>query len=373
MFLCVMNNLDHQHPRLILMLKYPQAGGVKTRLVPALGAQRAGELYRALVRHTLNEVERLTPHEQIAVEVRIAGAPDAEAARDWLGKGLRLLPQGEGGLGQRMERAVCNAFAEGSSRVVVIGADCPELTPDHLHAAFRALESTDVVLGPAADGGYYLIGMRAFLPELFRGIEWSSALVMEQTLAAARGAGAGFQLLETLHDLDRPEDLPFWARTDSAKAAGAGRISVIIPALNEAQHLLPTLEAARRGQPHEIIVVDGGSTAKTMEMARSSDAIVFSDPPCRARQMNLGAASATGEYLLFLHADTLLPPGYAAQIPPLLAEHRVVGGAFRFAIAGEFAGRWLVEHATNWRALWRQFPYGDQGLFLRREIFNQLR
>ncbi len=357
--------------RLILMLKYPQAGEVKTRLIPALGGRRACELYRALVRHTLNEVERFTAQEQVSVEARVADVPVDGAVSQWL-EGVHFRLQGDGSLGQRMERAVQDAFADGAPSVVVIGADCPQLTRERLRAAFRALESKDVVLGPATDGGYYLIGMRRFLPELFRGIHWSSALVLEQTLTALRQARIEGQLLDTLHDLDRPEDLPCWAQTHSAKATGKGKISVIIPALNEASHLKQTLEAAQRGHPHELIVVDGGSTDETMEVARSLDSIVVSGPGCRAQQMNLGAAIATGEHLLFLHADTLLPSDYSPQVSSLLNEPGVVGGAFTFAVACDFAGRRLIERATNWRARRRQFPYGDQGLFLRLEMFNQL-
>ncbi|MCI0538139.1 MAG: TIGR04282 family arsenosugar biosynthesis glycosyltransferase [Verrucomicrobiales bacterium] len=308
------------------MLKYPQPGAVKTRLIPALGERRACELYRALVRLTLDEVGRLSAFRRVSLEVRIAGAPDDESVCQWLGPSVRFSAQGEGDLGQRMERAVREAFAEGTSSVVVIGADCAELTAERLHSAFRALESKDAVLGPAVDGGYYLIGMRRFGPELFREIQWSSERVLEQTLAAARMARIECELLDTLHDLDRPEDLFLWAQTRSAQSAGKGRISIIIPALNEAQVLPRTLEAAQRGELHEIIVVDGGSADHTGEVARSMEAVVLDAPRCRAKQVNIGAAAATGEYLLFLHADTLLPSDYSSPVRALLGKPGVVGG-----------------------------------------------
>lgn len=223
--------------KLILILKYPRPGAVKTRLIPALGEWRACELYRALVRHTLGEAQRFSSKSTVSLAARVANAPDDDAVRQWLGEGIPYEPQGEGDLGQRMERVVHDEFAEGASPVVLIGADCPELTAEHLHAAVRALEGKDVVLGPAADGGYYLIGMRRLVPELFRGIQWGSGLVLDQTLTAARKTRVECQLLDTLHDLDRPEDLSFWAQTRTAQLAGKGRISIIIPALNEAQNL----------------------------------------------------------------------------------------------------------------------------------------
>jgi rSAM/selenodomain-associated transferase 2/rSAM/selenodomain-associated transferase 1 len=358
-------------PRVIVMLKYPQAGAVKTRLVPALGEQRACELYRALVHHTLREVKRFTTQEGASVQVRIAGAPDCQTTRQWLGAEMSA-PQGDGDLGQRMERAVQEAFEGGAPAAIVIGADCPELGAGHLAAALRVLERKDVVLGPAADGGYYLLGMRRFIPELFRGIEWSSERVLDQTLAALRQLRVECELLDTLHDIDRAKDLPFWAETNSARAMGRGKVSVIVPALNEVAHLPATLEAAQRGEPHEIIVVDGGSADDTAKIARSLDCIVLNGPRCRAQQMNVGAVMATGEYLLFLHADTLLPADYVTHVRQILAQPEAVGGAFMFATSDDFAGRKLVERATNWRARLWQFPYGDQGLFLRRNSYKQI-
>lgn len=158
------------NPHLILMLKYPVPGAVKTRLVPALGERRASELYRAMVRHTLDETRRFAAKSAVSLTARVAGGLDDEAVRQWLGGAVRFRSQGDGDLGLRMERAVKDAFAEGASSVVVIGADCPELTVKHLDAAFRALDGDEAVFGPAADGGYYLIGLRRWIPELFREI-----------------------------------------------------------------------------------------------------------------------------------------------------------------------------------------------------------
>ncbi len=357
--------------RLILMLKFPRPGAVKTRLIPALGAERACELYCALVRHTLATAAELAEHTDIAIEVRLAGASDETAARAWLGDAVAIREQGGGDLGARMERATSAALAEGAVAVVVIGADCPQLTAAHLSAAFAALRDHDLVLGPAEDGGYYLIGLRRPQPALFSGIAWSTATVLAETLAAAQRAALSCHLLERLGDVDEPDDLAVWAETSAAQATGRDRVSVIIPVLNEAAHLPATLASIRRGDPHEVIVVDGGSADGTPELARTHGAIVLAAPPGRAAQMNRGAASATGERLLFLHADTLLPDGYAAHVRATLAQPGVVAGAFGFAIAENFFGRAWIERTTNARARRWQLPYGDQALFLRRETFRQ--
>jgi len=352
------------------MLKFPRPGAVKTRLIPAVGAERACELYRALVRHTLATAAELARLADVAVEVRLADAPDAEAARGWLGEGVAIREQGDGDLGARMERATREALAEGAAAAVVIGADCPQLTAADLGATLDMLRENDVVLGPAVDGGYYLVGLRRPQPELFHDVAWSTASVLTQTLAAAKRSALKCHLLKRLGDVDEPDDLATWAATPAAQALGRDRVSIIVPTLNEAQHLPGALAAALRGDPHEVIVVDGGSTDGTPEIARARGAIVLASPPGRATQMNRGAAIATGERLVFLHADTLLPVGYAAHVREMLAPPGVVAGAFGFAIAEDFSGRAWIERATNARARRWQLPYGDQALFLRRETFR---
>lgn len=354
------------------MLKYPRPGAVKTRLIPSLGQQRACDLYRKLVDHTLGQARQFAATLPGALTVSVEGAPNEEAVREWLGPGLRFLAQLGGDLGQRMEHASRNAFHRGAAAVVVIGADCPELEQRHLREALLTLASHDLVFGPAADGGYYLIGLRKLLPELFHDIEWSSERVLEQSTRAARAAGATWQLLETLRDVDLPQDLSCWADSAPGQNAGQGQLCVVIPALNEAQHLPASIASARRDADSQVMVVDGGSTDETEAVARSLSAIVLRAPRGRARQMNEGAAAAAAEFLLFLHADTQLPPGYGGEVRELLSRPGVMAGAFQFAIAEEIPGRRWIERGTNWRARRWQLPYGDQGLFLRRRTFKQL-
>ena len=159
---------------------------------------------------------------------------------------------------------------------------------------------------------------------------------------------------------------------EATEDADQSRISVIIPALNEAAHIAATLHAARAGRPHELIVVDGGSTDDTSAVARAAGATVIQSKPGRARQMNAGAAQATGNILLFLHADTLLPKDWPPVVHETLGQPRAVAGSFGFRVAESFAGRRLVEWATNRRSRWLQNPYGDQTQFLRRALFEEL-
>jgi rSAM/selenodomain-associated transferase 2 len=146
-------------------------------------------------------------------------------------------------------------------------------------------------------------------------------------------------------------------------------ISIIIPTRNEAATIAATLTRAQHPAVKEILVVDGGSTDNTRELAGQLGARVLRSAPGRARQMNLGATLAQGEILLFLHGDTLLPVEFATQIPALLRAPGVIAGAFRLAIDQPGAGVRLVEKGANIRSTLMQMPYGDQGLFLHRQKF----
>jgi rSAM/selenodomain-associated transferase 2 len=175
-----------------------------------------------------------------------------------------------------------------------------------------------------------------------------------------------------LEDIDRPEDLPAWRRIAAAEDCRLDRVSVIIPALNEERHIAATLSAVAQSPCHEVIVIDGGSTDTTVQHAKKAGVTVLDSKPGRARQMNAGAVRAEGSSLLFLHADTLLPRGWAEVVPRTLSAPGVVAGAFRFRIADSFAGKSFVEWATGFRSRWLQRPYGDQGLFLSRALFEEM-
>jgi rSAM/selenodomain-associated transferase 2 len=254
---------------------------------------------------------------------------------------------------------------------VVIGSDCPSLTPEVIFEAFARLTETPAVLGPARDGGYYLIGLNRPMPELFRGIAWGTDRVLVDSLAALDQRGCQRALLKPLADIDRPEDLPDWSRIDAADN-NLDRISVIIPALNEEAHIAATLDAVGRSQCEEMIVVDGGRTDATVELTQKQGMTVLVSTPGRARQMNAGAARAKGGSLLFLHADTLLPLGWKQVVVRTLRTPGVAAGAFRFRIAGNFRGRSFIEWTTGIRSRWLQKPYGDQGLFVTRALFEEL-
>jgi rSAM/selenodomain-associated transferase 2 len=150
------------------------------------------------------------------------------------------------------------------------------------------------------------------------------------------------------------------------------KISVIIPALNEASNLPQTLASVRASHDTEVIVVDGGSQDATIEVAKAFQAKVIAAPPGRAMQMNWGAQAAAGDILLFLHADTRLPPQWDERVQQTLNQPGVVAGAFHLAIEGEEPGLRWVEWGVGVRSRLFQMPYGDQAIFLTAKVFHGL-
>jgi hypothetical protein len=192
---------------LIVFAKAPEPGKVKTRLAHELGDLEAARIYRALGRRVVDRV-RGGPYRTIVYF-------DPPEARDdvvrWLGApGIELVPQPEGDLGARIVRAFERGFELGE-RVCAIGTDSPDLDRARVETAFDSLERSGgpaAVLGPATDGGYYLVGLRRPEPRLFTEIPWSTGAVLPATLARAGELGIVVELLPPLGDVDRPEDVP---------------------------------------------------------------------------------------------------------------------------------------------------------------------
>jgi rSAM/selenodomain-associated transferase 1 len=196
---------------LLLFSRYPQPGRTKTRLIPHLGPAGAAALQRQMTEHVLAQVLEASRHLPLAVEVHFDGGSLAQM-QSWLGDrpGLGYYPQGAGDLGARLAAAFGRSFAAGRSGAIAIGSDCPALALSHLSAAAAALQRTEIVLGPATDGGYYLIGLRQPQPALFHGIDWGTERVLAQTLAAIHTQQLTVELLTPLTDVDLPEHLPQW-------------------------------------------------------------------------------------------------------------------------------------------------------------------
>lgn len=197
-----MSDLDEL---LAVFARAPELGRVKTRLSPPLTADEALELHRALVEDTLEKldaIERPGLSRVLLLTRPLLHGNDLDIPRSWT-VGI----QSGGDLGERLASVFYNSFRRGARKVLILGSDSPTLPREVIQDAFDGLERADVVVGPATDGGYYLIGAKLFLPELFRGISWGSAEVLQQTKRALQVLGTRFELLVPWYDIDRAQDL----------------------------------------------------------------------------------------------------------------------------------------------------------------------
>lgn len=194
---------------LFLFTRFPQPGRTKTRLIPALGAIGAADLQRQMTEHLFRRFQQVCQRRSLALEVHFAGG-NLVQMRQWLGDTVMLTPQCQGDLGARLTVALQRGFDGGLQRIIVIGSDCPDIDEVQIARALALLKTHDVVLGPAVDGGYYLIGLNRLYAPLFENIPWSTARVLERTRAIAHQSNLSVALLNPLSDIDRPEDLPLW-------------------------------------------------------------------------------------------------------------------------------------------------------------------
>ena len=188
-------------PRIIIFVKAPRPGFVKTRLAAAIGNEAACGAYRQLAETVVANLAPL-PH----TELRFTPDDAENEIAHWLSDDWTARPQGEGDLGERMHRA----FTEANGPAIIIGSDCPQVELSDLRTAAKTLQARDAVIGPATDGGYWLIALNAPCPALFENIKWSTSDVLPKTLEKANEAGLSVQLLRELTDVDTGEDWQRW-------------------------------------------------------------------------------------------------------------------------------------------------------------------
>jgi len=364
--------------RLIIFTRYPKTGTTKTRLIPVLGAEGAANLQRKMTEHTLKQVKTVSTPDKVTVEVRYDGGNE-DLMRRWLGSKFEYVLQGDGDLGYRMQRAFEDAFKSGAAAAVIIGTDIPDLAAVDIIKAFAALKQKKMVLGPAKDGGYYLIGLQknAFLQavaELFSGIKWGEHDVLKKTLSISNRLGLSYFLLDEMDDVDRPEDIFIWERFQvlGHRDVIPDGISVIIPALNEADNIADTMANIGHEKNREVIIVDGGSIDNTVSIAKKLGAKIIQSSPPRSRQMNQGANAASKDILLFLHADTLLPENFDRHVIGALVQPGVAAGSFELRVDSPVPSLRFIERIANWRSRCFKMPYGDQAIFMFSKVFHQM-
>lgn len=359
---------------LIVFARAPVMGRAKTRLIPALGPEGAAELYRCFLLDTIETLRDLDADVAIAaaegedVELLAAASPHTE-----------LTVQRGANLGERLANALRAALTRGYSGAVVIGSDSPDLSAHLITRAIELIASHDLVLGPCADGGYYLIGVGAHsdvpLSDLLRDIEWSGTTVLADTLDRAKQLGLKVVLLDPWHDVDTPADLQLlrdrlmgkalagepiicrrtweWLGIGLHEAQSQLHTTVIIPALNEEQSIGIVLDAIPAELAADVVVVDNGSTDRTAEIARAHGAKVVYEP-----ERGYGAACLAGiaaiqdaEVVAFLDADFSDDPVKLRElVAPILAGNadlvigsRMLGKRERGALPlHSLFGNWLA-------------------------------
>lgn len=357
-----------------IFAKPPEPGRVKTRLAPTLGTRGAAELARAFLIDTCATARALpwaTPI--LATTAPLDGVLAAEIR-------LPTWPQGDGDLGARIERVLRHALTR-APFAIAIGADSPGLPSRLIEEARDALAVVDAAIGPTLDGGFYVLALRRCPEGLLSQLPWSQPGTFAKTLERLRAQGLTVRILAPWFDVDRPADLvrlrelledPEIVAPATRRCLRSPQISVIMPVLDEERRVARAIdEALAVPGVREVIVVDGGSTDRSVEIARTRSVQVIEAPRGRARQMNAGAAIARSGTLLFLHADTRLPHNAARHIDDAFADPDVVAGAFRTWTVADAPAPWFapIFHVADVRSRYSHLPYGDQAMFVRAQAF----
>ncbi|XP_070557889.1 uncharacterized protein [Ptychodera flava] len=389
--------LQTKKNRIILFTRYPTPGLTKTRLIGELGETGAARLQHYMTDHMVDVVTNVQQHcPDICVEIDYCGGNEQDI-KYWFDRKTSLKciwnEQQPGNLGDKMSSAFRNSFQQGAENVLIIGSDIPGINRDLLREAFTTLQDSatkdNLLLGPALDGGYYLIGLNQInsskLENLLQGIDWGTEKVREQQEERAKSVGISVcHLSKVLQDVDTIDDLPVVEEFMgiSVQQIKSPRLSVVIPVLNgvdEIQNAIATLiKRCSWPQFMEIIVCDGGSEDGTFEKVEE---IAKSETKCpikvvrssrgRGKQQNAGFSHSSGDVLLFLHADTLVPERFFEEILLVLGTPGVSAGAYALDFDKLYSDK-MIRWTARKRATKYELPYGDQGIFLTRQMFEKL-
>ena len=374
---------------LIIFTREPEEGRTKTRLMPYFSPAQCAELHRCMLKDISKEMQKADA--DIFVAYTCGDGPDdpGEPAflRSIVKRNTVFIRQRGEDIGSRMRNAFDDVLGSGYSKAVLIGTDIPGIRSETIDSALELLDSTDVVMGPTEDGGYYLIGMKSVHPEAFDVRTYGVSTVFDETIASIRKAGLSAGLVSAYPDIDTPEDLAGFRRmmrrdprlrrsyTGRFLAAGSG-ISVIVPVYNEASEIgRLTDQLMPYRNECEIIMVDGGSTDGTAELIADmtgtgrdeSSIMLLKTAKGRAVQMNAGARASSGDILFFLHCDSTLPEKFTDEIRRVMSTYD--WGFFRLRFPSRNFFMLTNRLVSNLRASCRRLPFGDQGIFIDRELF----
>ena len=326
------------------MAKQPQPGSTKTRLTPAMNSQEAADFYAAMLDDVVSSLS-------LRNDATLMIAAGSDSSVPWFEEtfpGVPVVSQGEGVLGERLDRVLSNALAAGHCAAFAISSDSPDLPESHLSNAFAMLDADDidVVLGPSEDGGYWTIGWKQRWTDMVVGVEMSRPDVLENSVRIAEASEARVGLAAPWYDVDEIADverlaaalpsarLPRLSELLAVKPIGAPRfLSVVIPALNEAENIADVVHGLLEEGVDQVIVVDNGSTDDTAGQASAAGADVVTEPrrgygyACAAGTSAALAAGAT--VVGYIDGDQSSRPSELASLvdPIVSGEARLVLGS----------------------------------------------
>lgn len=361
----------------IIFTRIPVPGKTKTRMMPYLKAKGCADLHACFLSDIRQECEKT------GYDIFVYYVPEGErkVLVSILGPDKQYREQRGEGLGNRMLSAIREVLAEGYDTCLLTGTDVPELQAGDLTAAVEKLHRKDVVFGPTRDGGYYLVGMKKAYEEVFDGQTYGHGSVLKNTTAYLKERHISAGYTRTLQDMDVASDLRDLRRRmkeePQIRKTATGRyllrnlkISIIIPTYNEEKTIEDMLSQLRPLKYRcEIIFADGYSTDRTREII-GNEFMIVTCTKGRAAQMNAGAQKSTGDVLLFLHCDSKLPSKPLEEIRYVMKKYHV--GCFGIGFHSLNFFMLTCRLISNTRALLGKIMFGDQGIFIERELFFEM-
>ncbi len=366
---------------IIVFTREPEAGKTKTRLMPYFSPEQCAHLHMCMLRDIFREIRKTDA--DIVVAYSCDDGKEPAFLKKTMGRKAVFIRQRGADIGARMQNAMDDVFRLGYGKAVLMGTDIPEIKAESIDAAFSLLDVSDTVIGPTGDGGYYLIGMKSLHPEAFNVKTYGISTVFDETVASLAAAGLAAEKAHTYADIDTPDDIAAFRRRmrddPRLRRSHTGRflaetalISVIVPVYNE-EAMIGRL--ARQLMQHrskcEIIFVDGGSADSTLgilqDINKDNSIRILNAGKGRAVQMNAGAKASSGDILFFLHCDSILPDRFTDEIRRIMASND--WGCFRIRFLSDNFFMFTNRVLSNHRAICRKLPFGDQGIFIDRDLF----
>jgi len=202
---------ENKDTAIIVFIKFPAEGKVKTRLAKTMGNKFAVSLFRVCAEHTFSELLKV---EEMGSDLFFfcSEQNEIEQVMEWAGNNFKYYSQQGRDLGIKMYNAFNTVFKEGYKKAIIIGTDTPDISMNIIQSAISVLDNYSVVIGPANDGGYYLLGFKSKLIDLFSGIEWSTNSVLDKTIEKLNKSNLNYYILDELTDIDTLEDLQYWLK-----------------------------------------------------------------------------------------------------------------------------------------------------------------